>query len=107
MKICGYILAFYLILLSAVPCCAFDVCPEDKMDLSAEAEQSANHETGDEDCGSCSPFFSCGGCATATVDFQQANLDLASLQDSPVYTFYLQTSLPWVDYDFWQPPRLS
>jgi hypothetical protein len=107
MKLFGYILAFYLILLSVVPCCTFDDFPEDKMDISAETEQSANHETGDEDCGSCSPFFSCGGCATATVDFQQAILDLASLQDSPVYTSYIEISLPKVDYDFWQPPKLS
>jgi hypothetical protein len=107
MKIWGYILAFYLILLSVVPCCSFDDYPEDKTDLSAGAEQTTNHEAGDEDCGSCSPFFSCDGCATATVDFQPTNFDLVSLQDSPVYTSYLEISLPRVDYDFWQPPKLS
>jgi hypothetical protein len=107
MKICGFILAFYLILLSVVPCCVFDSCPDDKMTLRAGTEQSSDQETSDEDCSSCSPFFSCQDCATATVDFQPANLDIASLQDSPVYTSYLQTSLPKVDYDFWQPPKLS
>jgi hypothetical protein len=77
------------------------------MDLRAGAEQSADQETSDEDCGSCSPFFSCQDCATATVDFQLTSFDIPALKDSPVYTSYLQTSLPRVDYDFWQPPKLS
>jgi len=55
MKFAGYILALYLILLAAIPCCSFDDCPDDK------TEQTANHENGDQDCGSCSPFFNCEG----------------------------------------------
>lgn len=77
------------------------------MDLQAADEQSSNHETGDEDFGNCSPFFSCQDCASASEDFQQANLDLASLQGSPVYSSYIEISLPEVDYDFWQPPKIG
>jgi hypothetical protein len=100
-KLLSYILAFYVVLLAAVPCCAFDSCPDDKTEL---AEQ---HESGDEDCGNCSPFFSCEGCATATVAFEPVQFKIVLTPLLSVYTGYIQTSLPQVDYDFWQPPRLS
>jgi hypothetical protein len=51
MKVIAFILAAYLLFLFAIPCCTFDNCPEDK------TAQEANHEKGDGDCGSCSPFL--------------------------------------------------
>ncbi|HWR32421.1 MAG TPA: DUF6660 family protein, partial [Chitinophagaceae bacterium] len=63
MKTYGYILAFYIILLAVAPCCVFDNCPDDK------TEQAKNHDQGDDDCGGCSPFFNCEGCATATIAY--------------------------------------
>ena len=101
MKRPGLILSFYLILLAAVPCCAVDNCPEDK------TEQAAEHEKGDDDCGNCSPFFSCEGCATATVAYQPAEFEFTAKKMLPVYTGYNQSSLPEVQLDFWQPPKLS
>jgi hypothetical protein len=101
MKIAGYILAFYLILLAAVPCCAFDDCPDDKV------ETTANHEKGDEDCGSCSPFFSCEGCATVSIAYEIVPLEINALKVSPTYTIYIQEQLPTADHDFWQPPKLG
>jgi hypothetical protein len=100
MKICGYILTFYLILLAAVPCCVVDNCPDDKV------VQTEQHENGDEDCGTCSPFFSCEGCSTATVAYQPNQFEFISTNISPTYTSYQQTALPEVDIDFWQPPKL-
>lgn len=107
MKFAGYILSFYLILLAAVPCCAYDDCPDDKTDLSAGAEQAGKHESGDEDCGNCSPFFSCVGCATATIAFESIPFTVPLVRLASAYTGYIQTSLPKVDYDFWQPPKLG
>lgn len=101
MKKIGLILSFYLILLAAIPCCAVDSCPDDKM------EQTAAHEKGDEDCGSCSPFFSCEGCATVSTIYYPVLFELPKLQEEVAYSAYIQSALPWVDYDFWQPPRLS
>jgi hypothetical protein len=100
MKIAGYILSFYLILLAAVPCCAFDDCPEDKTELAAE------HEAEEDDCGTCSPFFSCEGCSAATIAYEPTPIEIAPLQSLTVYTVYIQTTLPSIDYDFWQPPKL-
>jgi hypothetical protein len=102
MKFTGYTLAFYLILLSAVPCCAFDNCPDEK------TGEATNHdEPGDKDCGNCSPFFSCEGCATATIAFEPAKLEITAVKTPSVYTAYIQTALPSVEYDFWQPPKLG
>jgi hypothetical protein len=101
LKFTGYILAFYLLLLSAVPCCAFDSCPDDQM------EQSAEHEEGDGDCGNCSPFFSCEGCATATISYPPFSFEFSLTQALPVHANYLQALLPSVEYDFWQPPKLG
>lgn len=101
MKFAGYILAFYLILLAAVPCCAIDNCKDDK------TEHTANHDQEDDDCGSCSPFFNCEGCATATIVYQPVQFDFTITELSPVYTQYQQTLLPEADIDFWQPPKLG
>lgn len=108
MKLFGYILAFYIIGLAAVPCCIIDNCPDDK------TEQAEKHESGDEpacpadrDCGTCSPFFSCESCAGATISFQPPPFEFSSPETSPVYTVYQQSSLPYADFDFWQPPKLS
>lgn len=101
MKFAGYILAFYLILLAAIPCCSFDDCPDDKM------EQSTNHQNGDEDCGNCSPFFSCDGCATATENSLLVSFQLESLSTPKPSTEFIQPYLLDVHYDFWQPPQLS
>jgi len=101
MKIYGYILAIYIILLSAVPCCAFDSCPDDK------TEQADDHEKGDEDCGNCSPFFSCEGCAAATATYEPPEFDFTAPAIISVYTGYKQVSLSERHIDFWQPPKLG
>ena len=103
MKLLSYLLAFYLILLSAVPCCAVDECPDDKIDVTA----TTDHEKGDDDCGNCSPFFSCEGCAAATISYDPLSFDIPVINISPVYTSYIQSSLPRIDYDFWQPPKIG
>ena len=107
MKLPGYILAFYIILLSAVPCCAFDSCPDDKKENAVTTEQKEQHESDDDDCGNCSPFFSCEGCATATVNVEPVQFEIVTTPLLPAYTGYTQAPLSTIDYDFWQPPKLS
>lgn len=101
MKPAGYILAFYLLLLSGIPCCAFDNCSSD------ETDQTANQENEDKDCGNCSPFFSCEGCAAATIAYEPVSTATEPVQLLPVYTGYIQNSLPCMNYDFWQPPKIG
>ena len=101
MKFAGYILSFYLILLAAVPCCTIDNCPDD------QTEQTADHEEGDEDCGTCSPFFNCEGCAAATIAYELPQFEFIAPVTSPVYAIYQQHSLSQIELDFWQPPKIS
>jgi hypothetical protein len=99
-KFTSYILALYLLLLSAVPCCAFDNCADDKI------EQQTSHQEGDGDCGSCSPFFTCQGCITATIVPVSLQFEFQVIPVLSVQAIYIQQSLPKIDYDFWQPPKL-
>ena len=100
MKVFAFILSAYLLFLFAIPCCTFDNCPEDKI------AQEANHEKGDGDCGSCSPFFTCTGCSGFTVTAEVINSELISFFSNNQYPGYIVSSIPEVNYDFWQPPKL-
>ena len=101
MKVLAFILSAYLLFLFAVPCCSFDNCPEDKI------EQTADHESGDGDCGRCSPFFTCTECAGFTASVENSNLDVSPSVFNRHYTGYILSFIPDVHYDFWQPPKLG
>jgi hypothetical protein len=100
MKVFAFILSAYLLFLFAIPCCTFDNCPEDK------TAQEVNHEKEDDDCGSCSPFFTCTGCSGFTVTAEVINSELISFFSNNQYPGYIVSSIPEVNYDFWQPPKL-
>jgi len=100
MKVIAFILSAYLVFLFAVPCCSFDNCPE-------EIEmQQANHQNEDADCGSCSPFFTCTSCSGFTVS-PVLNPELIIFFSNNQYSAYIVSSMPDVDYDFWQPPKIG
>ena len=100
MKVFAFILSAYLLFLFAIPCCTFDNCPEDKI------AHEADHEKDDEDCGSCSPFFTCTGCSGFTVTAEIINSEIISFFSNNQYPGYIVSSIPDVNYDFWQPPKL-
>lgn len=101
MKFAGYIYSFYLIVLSVVPCCSLDDCDNEI------TEQGVSHESQEGDCGGCSPFFSCEGCAATTVTVEPVCFEITPAQCIIVYTGYIQNPLPDIDYDFWQPPKIG
>ena len=101
MRVIAFILSAYLLFLFTVPCCSFDKCPEDK------TAQTQEHEKGDGDCGTCSPFFTCIGCSGFTIVVSEINSELISFPSSNSYPHYVVTSIPDVSYDFWQPPKLG
>lgn len=91
-------------LLFVVPCCAFDDCPEEKQ----TTEQTGKHERGDkDDCGTCSPFFSCESCASVTINIQNIYFNDTPADVKQVYAVYISKSIPDVHYDFWRPPRIG
>jgi len=101
MKLIASILSLYLVFLQAIPCCSFDNCPEDKM------EQTADHESGDGDCGNCSPFFTCTGCSGATLSIVNSNFEFFPLIANPKFNGYILSCIPDVHYEFWQPPKIA
>ena len=101
MKCLGFVLAVYVILLSAVPCCRFDDCPEDKI------EQTGNHEQGEEDCGTCSPFFVCDGCMATAFTTEPMILQSAFSVSPKIFTGYIESTVPDIHYEFWQPPKIA
>jgi hypothetical protein len=102
MKLPGYILAFYILLLAVIPCCAFDDCPDDK----TQTEQTADHEAGDEDCGTCSPFFNCSSCTSVSSPSHVEMFTISSWFSKKVYAGYILPSIPNTSKEFWQPPKL-
>ena len=99
MKVIAFILSAYLIFLFAVPCCSFDNCPEEL------TMQQADHEENDEDCGTCSPFFTCTSCSGFTVSVT-VHSEIISFISNNQYPAYIVSSVPDISYDFWQPPRI-
>jgi len=99
-KVLAFILSAYLVFLFAVPCCTFDNCAEDKIALQTD------HENNNEDCGSCSPFFTCTGCSGFTVTADEINAEIISFFSNNQYPGYIVLSIPEINYDFWQPPKL-
>ena len=100
MKIIGFILAVYLILLSGVPCCGFDNCSGDK------TEQSNDHQPKN-DCGNCSPFFSCAGCTGFTFTIDPISFQPNTSFNSKIFTGYIESEVPDIPYDFWRPPKIA
>ena len=96
-------MSVYMLLLAVFPCCLVDDCPDDKI----QAEKTADHQNGDKDCGSCSPFFSCEGCASVSATIEPLCFSIVSLPVKPVYAGFLSPFISDVHYDFWQPPRLG
>lgn len=101
MKVIAFILSAYLLFLFAVPCCSFDNCPEEK------TAQQTDHEKGDGDCGTCSPFFTCTGCSGFTVSSSETNSGMIPFFSNDHFSTYIVSSVPEVSYDFWQPPKLG
>lgn len=108
MKFWAMLLSMYVMLLAALPCCAFDNCPDDK--AVTEQSHEAGHEKGDEDgCGTCSPFFNCNTCSSCFIapvvtDFISAVDGVTASVFNSHYTSAIPESLAG---NIWQPPKLA
>lgn len=101
MKVISYILSLYLVVLSFIPCCNFDDCPVDKTELEG------SHSSDDNDCGTCSPFFNCEGCATVSINAEAVSFTIIILSATIEYSDFILPVTGTVHSEFWQPPRLG
>ncbi|WP_447643096.1 MULTISPECIES: DUF6660 family protein [Chitinophagaceae] len=102
MRIFAFIFSFYILFLSAVPCCAIDSCRNEMQ----QTQKHHKHEH-DDSCKNCSPFNQCGNCPgftfTATF-FRIGTLQLFTLQ---YFSGYNQSYHSYYISFFWQPPKIK
>lgn len=106
MKTWAFIFSLYITLLAAVPCCAFDNCPDDK----ATTEHAADaHEQGDEDgCGTCSPFFNCSTCNVSFVSNTPFVFDvILAGTTTHQQSHYASAVISSTSGKIWQPPKTA
>ena len=105
MKFFALIMAIYVFALAGYPCCENDNCSGEKS--KTEKSTSLDNKIPNDDCGNCSPFFSCGTCSGFTFHSEQINTspvvfeadNKASVYKSNFYSEYFGS--------IWQPPKLG
>jgi hypothetical protein len=108
LKTIAFILAFFVLLLSVIPCCVLSCCPEEQETAWHDAQERPAHPAEEEDCGNCSPFFNCPGCSGFYVA-----LKITCAQESRVFaaapnyiSYETASRLSHFTANIWQPPRM-
>jgi hypothetical protein len=101
-KIFTFIFAFYLLFLSAIPCCALDNC-RDEAQLTQMPQKHEHHDG----CKNCSPFNQCGNCTGFTFSVNVLQIDTPQQIIKPILPVYIQSYVPTYISSFWQPPKLG
>lgn len=106
MKLAGYLFAFYLLLLSGIPCDATDnCCMGDETAMSIHVKDTCDEE--DRESCPCSPLFACGASSGAIIPSQrilpEKPICQSSVQQFPYHSQALADHIPFI----WQPPRIS
>jgi len=101
-KYLSYILALYVLLLTATPNLVEDKCFKEQT-----TEQSQDNQN-DKDCSDfCSPFMSCNTCLGFTFPIANISIhDILTFSDQKV-SFYKENSTSDFFSAIWQPPKIS
>ena len=105
MKLICYLLSFYVLLLSTVPCCSDANCDtsvkQNNNNCTATAKANANA------CSACSPFYSC--CSGVAFTFSTAIIDFNKIVfvKEHLTIFYKSYPLTYFTAKIWQPPKLN
>jgi hypothetical protein len=101
-KIFAFIFAFYILFLSAVPCCAMDCCKDE-----AQQTQATHQHKQNDGCNHCSPFNQCGNCVGFAFSIKTFQIDTPPQQAQQIFSGFIQTYCNQYISSFWQPPRLG
>jgi hypothetical protein len=99
MKFSAFIIAFYLLLLAAMPCNDNEECEN-----QAKTEQASHTDHEDEEEG-CTPFCVCACCPTHVYvsDLSNGNLSIPIFS---VISSEINTEInSFISHTIWQPPR--
>lgn len=107
MKTWSILLSFLVLLLSTVPCSAFESNSKCTLDIKCEKE---SHKCGNDCTGKCSPFYTCGSCvgfamSTATVAKAQKKFSINSDKTHDIDIVTITNSC--FNGAIWQPPKFS
>ncbi|WP_432803749.1 hypothetical protein [Chitinophaga horti] len=92
-----------------MPCCAIESAfTTEHQQNQGVSEKSGHHEQGDDCCGHCSPFYTCGTCVgfvlAAPLVYPSGYL---ACEPSEQFSLYLQSALQGLPASIWQPPRIG
>ncbi|MBS1936129.1 MAG: hypothetical protein JST96_19170 [Bacteroidetes bacterium] len=103
MKIFLYIFSLYILLLSAIPCCAIGNCNDSKLNKSEQQKDAGKNDA----CGNCSPFATCGNCTGFTAKVSIIIMNKPQQVTRGVFVHCPDDPLEMYIPSFWQPPRLG
>jgi len=108
MRLFSAILSLYILLLTGIPCCAYDHCEDANVKVeNTKAKHSAPQKDKENGCNSCSPFFSCHGCAGFIIATGSNTLHTVFAFPPRVYNNYKEPYVSQFVPFFWQPPDIA
>jgi hypothetical protein len=104
-KLLCLIFSFYVLLLSAKPCCSDNDC---QGEISGKKELAGKTSSRHTECPGCSPFFTCGSCVGFILT-KPLTITLPLISESyfKLYYVYQQPHLEKVALSIWLPPKIS
>lgn len=91
----------FCFLISVYPCCILDECESTFIEVTKENKTESN------ECGSCSPFISCGVCAGFVPNHQKKPISYIVLPVKIENSFGFNFNCAETGYSeqLWQPPK--
>jgi len=105
-KYISLVLSMIVLMLTALPCCAFEG-GEGHAHKTVETKKQLCSEHGSDCCKDCSPFYVCGTCLGFTVTTQQVTTFAIQLKRVQHNTVYIPVTVLAIPITIWQPPKLA
>lgn len=106
MKWFAWLLSFYILLLSGIPCSAQDNCCIEEIKTTTDAHQCPEEADHNPTC-PCSPFFACGANHGAIVPVLYPNLLEVLPEVRKEYPFFNEETLVRFSAIVRQPPKTA
>lgn len=106
MKLFAFIISFYMLGLSCLPC-------GDRSECNMQApttviSSTTDHESHKHNTEHCTPFCTCSCCASSVSSHPVAEIQVAySIPVSNNYPLQRSSYYPEMAYAIWQPPKIS
>ncbi|ANH83117.1 hypothetical protein A8C56_20940 [Niabella ginsenosidivorans] len=106
MKWFVYLFAFYVLLLSGIPCKADDGCCMEEITQMYPMKKQAP-DTAPRPACPCSPFFACGACHGVTLPRYHIEFSCPLPANTQLHAVYTEQFLFYFLPSIWQPPKTA